>query len=106
MPDDRWAQGTHKPLVTGSVPNAMPPATVVRIAVLFLGGAFCPLADVSPAVAIAARLVPLTSAVEGYRTALSLAPPTASFVLDLTAQLVFGMLFLRVAGAVIASKGR
>ena len=90
----------------GSVPDAMPPATVARMAMLFVSGAFRPLTDVPPTMAVAMRLVPLTSAVEGYRAALSAAAPPASLFLDLTAQLIFGMLFLYVAGRVIAAKDR
>ena len=84
----------------------MPPATVARMAMLFVSGAFRPLNAVHPALAIAMRLVPLTSAVECYRAALSAAVPPASLPLDLTAQLIFGMLFLYVAGTAIAAKDR
>jgi len=90
----------------GSVPDAMPPATVARMAMLFVSGAFRPLADLSPAIEAATHLVPLTTAVDGYRGALSATPLAPSFLLDMTAQLIFGMLFLYVSGSAIPAKAR
>jgi ABC-2 type transport system permease protein len=90
----------------GSVPDAMPPATVVRMAMLFVSGALRPLTGGPPALALAMRLVPLTSAVEAYRAAMSPAPLTSAFFLNMTAQAIFGMLFLYIAGALIAVRDR
>ena len=78
------------------IPQAMPPATVVRIAIVFLSGAFAPLDAVSPSWLFAARLLPLTYAVDGLRQAVNGPASMRTFAIDLLVLLLYAVAFLGV----------
>ena len=79
------------------VPQAMPPATVVRIIMVFLSGAFAPLESASTLWQTVALLSPLTYAVDALRQATNGPTNTERFVIDLGVQLLYGVVFLGLA---------
>jgi ABC-2 type transport system permease protein len=78
------------------IPQAMPPATVVRIVMVFLSGAFAPLEGVSPTWAAVARLLPLTYAVDALRQAVNGLAEAQAFVLNLGVLSLYTFLFLGI----------
>ena len=69
-------------------------ANAVRFPMIFLGGAFVPLASLPPALVVVARLLPLTYSVEALRAALSGSVSSQSLI-DLAALAAFaGVLFV------------
>ncbi len=79
------------------VPQAMPPATVIRIIMVFLSGAFAPLEAASALVRNVALLSPLTYAVNALRRAMNGPANAGSFVIALGIQLIYGVIFLGIA---------
>jgi len=83
------------------IPQAMPPATVVRIAMAFLGGAFTPIASLPIALQAVAYTLPLTYSMNALRQAWSGPINTQMFLVDLAVQLVYAIIFLVAATKIL-----
>jgi ABC-2 type transport system permease protein len=86
------------------VPQAMPPATVVRIIMVFLSGAFAPLETASTLWQTIALLSPLTYAVDALRQAMNGPSDAKRFMIDLGVQLLYGVAFLGLATWLLAKE--
>jgi ABC-2 type transport system permease protein len=78
------------------IPQAMPPATVVRIAMVFVCGVFVPLVAMPTFLQVIAYAMPLTYSVDSLRQAMTGSINTQMFLIDLAAQVVFSLVFLAV----------
>jgi ABC-2 type transport system permease protein len=78
------------------IPQAMPPATVVRIAMIFISGVFTPLAAMPTFLQVAAYALPLTYSVDSLRQAMTGSINPQMFLIDLGAQVFFSLAFLEV----------
>jgi ABC-2 type transport system permease protein len=78
------------------IPQAMPPATVVRIAMIFISGVFIPLVAMPTFLQILAYAMPLTYSVDSLRQAMSGSINTQMFLIDLAAQVFFSLAFLAI----------
>jgi ABC-2 type transport system permease protein len=78
------------------IPQAMPPATVVRIAMIFISGVFMPLVAMPTFLQIVAYALPLTYSVDSLRQAMSGSINTQMFLIDLAAQVFYSLVFLAV----------
>jgi len=83
------------------IPEAMPPATVVRIALVFLCGVFIPLASIPTSLQAVAYLLPLTYSVDALRQAMGGPINVEMFLFNLGVQLLFSALFLVAATRVL-----
>lgn len=83
------------------IPEAMPPATVVRIALIFLCGVFIPIASMPDSLQVVAYLLPLTYSVGGLRTAMSGPVNIELFLVNLGVQTLFSVIFLVAATKVL-----
>jgi ABC-2 type transport system permease protein len=72
----------------------MPPATVVRIAIVFLCGVFIPLEAMPESLQTVAYALPLTYSVDALRQAMGSSLNIQSFLIDLAVQLLFSVIFL------------
>jgi len=78
------------------IPQAMPPATVVRIAMIFISGVFIPLVAMPTFLQVVAYALPLTYSVDSLRQAMSGSINTQMFLIDLGAQVFFSLVFLAI----------
>ncbi len=78
------------------IPQAMPPATVVRIVMIFISGVFIPLAAMPTFLQVLAYALPLTYSVDSLRQAMSSSINTQLFLIDMGAQVFFSLVFLAV----------
>jgi ABC-2 type transport system permease protein len=78
------------------IPQAMPPATVVRIVLVFICGVFVPLTTLPLFLQAVAYAMPLTYSVDSLRQAMSGSINTQMFLIDLGAQALFSVLFLAI----------
>ena len=85
------------------IPQAMPPATVVRIAMVFLCGVFTPIENLSASLRVAAYLLPLTYSVDALRQTMVGSIDVQLFLIDLAVQLFYTIAFL-VATIMILKK--
>ncbi|MFW6111336.1 MAG: ABC transporter permease [Thermoproteota archaeon] len=76
------------------IPEAMPPATVVRIAMVFLCGVFLPITDLPLSLQTLAHLLPLTYSVDALRQTMVGNLNFHLFLTDLTVQTLFTIGFL------------
>lgn len=76
------------------IPDAMPPATVVRIAMVFLSGVFIPIESMPAPLRTVAYLSPLTYAVDALQQGMSEFPDIQMFLTDLGVQILFSAVFL------------
>jgi len=76
------------------IPQAMPPATVVRIAMIFISGVFIPLVAMPTFLQVVAYAMPLTYSVDSLRQAMSGSINTQMFLIDLGIQVFFSLAFL------------
>jgi ABC-2 type transport system permease protein len=83
------------------IPQAMPPATVVRIAMVFLGGVFTPITMLPQALQTIAYALPLTYSVSGLRQAWSGNIDIQLFFVDSAVQIVFSIFFLVAATKIL-----
>jgi len=83
------------------IPQAMPPATVIRIAMVFLGAVFVPITMLPSALQIVAYGLPLTYSVSSLRQAWSATTDYQSFLVSCLVQLVFAAIFLIVATKIL-----
>jgi ABC-2 type transport system permease protein len=78
------------------IPQAMPPATVVRIAMIFISGVFIPLVAMPTFLQVVAYAMPLTYSVDSLRQAMSGSINTQIFLIDFGIQVFFSLVFLAV----------
>jgi ABC-2 type transport system permease protein len=83
------------------IPQAMPPATVVRIAMVFIGGVFTPLAMLPLALQTVAYALPLTYSVSALRQAWSGSINLQMYLVDSAVQMVFAIIFLVAATKIL-----
>ena len=78
-------------------------ANFIRFPMVFLGGVFVPVDSLPVSLQIIARLLPLTYAVEAFRSALTGAASTYS-LLDLAVLAVFTIVFFSLAVRILAQQ--
>ena len=83
------------------IPQAMPPATVVRIAMVFLGGVFTPITMLPAALHTIAYALPLTYSVSALRQAWSGNINLQMYLVDSAVQIVFAIIFLAAATKIL-----
>jgi ABC-2 type transport system permease protein len=83
------------------IPQAMPPATVVRIAMVFLCGVFTPIEAMPMSLQTVAYLLPLTYSVDALRQAMSGHINIQMFFVDLGVQIFCAFIFLVAAAKVL-----
>jgi len=79
------------------VPQAMPPATLIRVAMVFLGGVFIPISAMPSIIQFIASLLPVTYAVDMLRQATTGNIILQSIVIDVAALTLFSLIFFAVA---------
>lgn len=79
------------------IPDAMPPATVVRIAMVFICGVFIPLETMPASLQTVAYALPLTYSVDSLRQAMGGPLNIQFFLIDLAVQVFFFLVFLFAA---------
>ena len=83
------------------IPEAMPPATVVRIALVFLCGVFMPIGSMPISLQAVAYLLPLTYSVDALRQAMNVPINIEMFLFNLGVQILFSIIFLVAATKVL-----
>lgn len=83
------------------IPQAMPPATVVRIAMVFLCGVFTPVEIMPASLQAVAYSLPLTYSVDALRQAMSGSINIQMFLIDLAVQFLYTIVFLVAATKVL-----
>ena len=78
------------------IPDAMPPATVVRIAMVFICGVFIPIETMPAALQSVAYALPLTYSVDALRQTMGGPLNIQIFLLDLTILFFYSVVFLFV----------
>jgi ABC-type multidrug transport system permease subunit len=76
------------------IPEAMPPATLLRVAMVFLSGVLIPVATIPNFLQIIAYLLPLTYAVDMLQQAMTGQIAAQLLIVDTAALAVFSFLFL------------
>jgi len=79
------------------IPEAMPPATLLRVSMVFLGGVLIPVATLPNFLQLIAYLLPLTYAVDMLHQAMTGQIITQSFLVDTAALVVFSVFFFAAA---------
>jgi len=79
------------------IPQAMPPATVVRIAMVFLSGVFTPIDIMPTSLQAVAYALPLTYSVDTLRQAMGGVINIQMFLIDLGVQILYSIVFLVAA---------
>lgn len=79
------------------IPQAMPPATVVRIAIVFLSGVFTPIETMPITLQTFAYFLPLTYSVDALRQAMNGTLNIQIFFIDLGVQILYFIIFLIVS---------
>lgn len=83
------------------VPQAMPPATLIRVAMVFLGGVFIPIAAMPNFLQVIAYLLPITYAVDMLHQATTGQIVALSLVVDSVALVLFTVIFFAIAVLVL-----
>lgn len=83
------------------VPEAMPPATLIRVAMVFLGGVFIPVAIMPDSVQLVAHLLPVTYAVDILHQATTGQIVTLSLIVDIGALVLFCIVYFAVGVALL-----
>ncbi len=76
------------------IPQAMPPATVVRITMVFLCGVFTPIATMPIVLQMVAYFLPLTYSVDALRLTMNGSLNVQIFLIDLGVQILFTIIFM------------
>lgn len=79
------------------IPEAMPPATLLRVSMVFLGGVLIPVATMPNFLQIIAYLLPLTYAVDMLQQAMTGQIAAQLFLIDTLALVVFSFFFFVAA---------
>jgi ABC-2 type transport system permease protein len=83
------------------VPQAMPPATLIRVAMVFLGGVFIPIAAMPGLLQFVAYLLPITYAVDLLQQATTGQIIAQGIVIDLAALILFSTIFFVISTVVL-----
>lgn len=83
------------------VPQAMPPATLIRIAMVFLGGVFIPITAMPSTLQLVAHLFPVTYAVDILKQATTGQIVYLPLITDIAALIVFSLIFFSLAVALV-----
>jgi ABC-2 type transport system permease protein len=83
------------------VPEAMPPATLIRVAMVFLGGVFIPIATMPSSLQFIAYLLPVTYAVNMLQQATTGHIVAQALIADAGALILFSIVFFAVAVALL-----
>src|SRR4030067_1242452 len=83
------------------VPQAMPPATLIRIAMVFLGGVFIPIATMPGSLQLVAYLLPVTYAVDILQQATTGQLIAQALIIDAAALILFAIAFFVTATVVL-----
>lgn len=83
------------------IPEAMPPATLLRVSMVFLGGVLIPIAAMPNFLQIVAYLLPLTYAVDMLRQAMTGQMTAQLFLVDAVALVGFAVFFFVIAVLVL-----
>ena len=83
------------------IPEAMPPATVVRIAMVFLCGVFIPIWSMPVSLQAVAYSLPLTYSVDALRQAMSGPINIQMFLFNLGVQILYSIIFLVAAAKIL-----
>jgi len=83
------------------IPEAMPPATVVRITMVFLCGVFIPIWSMPISLQAVAYSLPLTYSVDALRQAMSGLINIQMFLFNLGAQILYSIIFLVAATKIL-----
>ena len=83
------------------VPQAMPPATLIRIAMVFLGGVFIPIATMPSFLQVISYLLPITYAVDMLQMATTGQLISQALVIDVSALILFAVIFFALATLVL-----
>ena len=83
------------------LPEAMPPATLIRVLMVFLGGVLIPVATLPSFLQIISYALPLTYAVDMMQQAMTGHLVSQTFLLDSAALLLFSVVFLAIAVLVL-----
>jgi ABC-2 type transport system permease protein len=75
-------------------PDAMPPTTVVRIAMVFICGVFMPITNMASSLQTVAYPLPLTYSIDALRQAMVGSLDIQVFLIDLTVQILYSLVFL------------
>ncbi|MDH5481706.1 MAG: ABC transporter permease [Candidatus Bathyarchaeota archaeon] len=79
------------------IPEAMPPATLLRVSMVFLSGVLIPVATMPNVLQLIAYLLPLTYAVDMMQQAMTGQIVSQLFLLDSAALILFSVFFLTAA---------
>jgi ABC-2 type transport system permease protein len=79
------------------IPEAMPPATLIRVSMVFLSGVLIPVANLPNYLQPVAHLLPLTYAVDMLRQTMTGAITAQSFLVDIAALVIFSAFFFIAA---------
>ena len=85
----------------GDVPQAMPPATLIRVAMVFLGGVFIPIAAMPGFLQFVAYLLPITYAVDILQQATTGNIILQTLVIDAVALALFSLVFFVAATQIL-----
>ncbi len=83
------------------VPQAMPPATLIRVAMVFLGGVFIPISAMPGFLQLVAYLLPITYAVDLLQQATTGQIFAQALVIDAAALLLFSIIFFVISTVVL-----
>ncbi len=83
------------------VPQAMPPATLIRIAMVFLGGVFIPIAAMPSFLQVISYLLPITYAVDMLKQATTGQLISQALVIDVSALILFAVIFFALSTIVL-----
>ena len=83
------------------VPQAMPPATLVRVAMVFLGGVFIPIAALPSFLQVISYLLPITYAIDILQQATTGQLIVQALVIDVVALTLFSIIFFEIAQLVL-----
>lgn len=86
------------------VPQAMPPATVVRIFIVFLSGAFAPLSGTPEPWQVLARLLPLRPAIDALSQAVNGPREAHQFATSLSFLVLYSIVFLGITAWVLGKQ--
>ena len=83
------------------VPQAMPPATLIRVAMVFLGGVFIPIAAMPSILQVISYLLPITYSIDILQQATTGQLMAQNLVIDIAALILFTVGFFSIAKIVL-----
>lgn len=83
------------------VPEAMPPATLMRIVMVFICGVFIPVDTMPTSLQVAAYLLPLTYSLDALRQAMTGPVAIPTFLIDVLIQIMYSIVLLFAATKIL-----